>query len=270
MRNPGSINPRNLPYLLPVCLTVLIVGLVLVAPLFFSYEYYQQDLSICDQPPSGEHPMGTDSLGRDLLARVGYGLRISLSLGVITALGVVLIGVPYGMLSGMLGGWVDEIAMRLIDAINTVPTALYIILLVAVRPGLESLIAALVLTSWMPLARVVRGQALKLKEERFVEAARILGASQWRIAARHILPHTLGTTAAMAAIAIPEAIFTEAWLSFLGLGVQAPAASLGTLVSDGFGALRTSPWQLLFPSLVLFLVIYGFNTLSGVIEPEKG
>lgn len=256
--------------LLPVGIILVLIGLALLGPLFFPYEYYQQDLENCNQPPSGEHWMGTDELGRDLLSRVVYGLRISLVLGIVTALGAAFIGVPYGMLSGMLGGWVDEAAMRLIDTVSTIPSALYIILLVTVSPGTMSLTAALVMTSWMPLARVVRGNALKIKEERFVEAARIMGASTWWIAIRHVFPHTLGPAAAMAAIAIPEAVFTEAWLSFLGLGVSAPAASLGMLVNDGFESLRAYPWQLLFPSLAVFLIIYAFNTLSRMVGRSEG
>jgi oligopeptide transport system permease protein len=206
---------------------------------------------------------GSDSLGRDLFTRNCYGARISLTLGIATAIIVLVAGTVYGGISGYLGGWVDEIMMRVVEVLSAVPFLLYVILLmVLMEPGLKTIFIAIGAVYWVPMARLVRGQILSLKEQEYIMAARSLGAGMGRLLYRHLIPNAAGPVIAYVVLAIPEAIFTEAWLSFLGLGVAAPVASWGTLVNDGIKGIRSYPWQFFLPAFFVSLTIFSFNVLG--------
>jgi len=216
---------------------------------------------------------GSDDLGRDLFARVRYGATISLLIALVATLVQFFVGVFYGAVAGYAGGTTDMIMMRLVDVIATVPLLLYVILLmVVIGPGLKTIILAMGIIYWVGMARIVRGEVLSLKEQEFVMAAKTLGASNWRIIARHLVPNALGPIIVSLAMMIPSAIFTEAFLSFIGLGVPAPMASWGTLANDAVKALRSYPFQLLWPSLAISITVLSFNFfgdgLRNALDPK--
>ena len=222
-----------------------------------------QDLALAASPPSAAHWFGTDDLGRDILARTVYGGRISLLVGLLGTLVSLLVGVSYGAISGYLGGRTDEVMMRVVDILYSLPYIfLVILLLVFIGKSILMLFVALGLVQWLTMARIVRGQVLSLKQQNFVEAARALGASDRNIIFRHIVPNTLGPVIVYTTLAVPAVILQEAFLSFLGLGVQPPDASWGTLVSDGARVLSLFPWQVIFPGLALSLTLFCFNFLG--------
>lgn len=206
---------------------------------------------------------GTDHLGRDLYVRVLYGARISLLVGLIATVIQFFIGVTYGGISGYTGGKVDNLMMRIVDIIATIPLLLYVILLMVVMgAGLKTIIIALGSVYWVTMARIVRGSVLSIKEQEYVLAARTIGASTWRIMARHLIPNAMGSIIVALAMNIPSAIFTESFLSFIGLGVSAPMASWGTLASDALGGLRTYAYQLFYPSIFIAVTVLAFNFLG--------
>lgn len=258
-----------------LCIILLLLVAALIGPLISPFPYDAQHLGAeyTNLPPNAVHWFGTDDLGRDLFTRVWVGARISLLIGFATALVEFLIGVTYGGLSGYLGGWVDEILMRVVEIFSGVPFLLYVVLLMVVLgQGLATILIALGAVYWLPMARLVRGQVLALKEQEYVLAARALGASPWRIILRHLIPNSMGPILVYTTLAIPEAIFAEAWLSFLGLGVSAPLASWGSLASDGITAIRLYPWQLFFPAFFISLTILAFNLfgdgLRDALDPR--
>ena len=242
---------------------IAIVVLAIAGPWFSHYSYSDQDLDRANEPPSAQYWFGTDGLGRDVLVRILYGARISLLIGFVGAFINLVIGVFYGGISGFLGGRVDSVMMRIVDILFGIPLLLVVILLMVVLgPGLKSILIAFGLNFWLNLARIVRGQMLSLKEEEYVLAARLLGGSRSRILLRHLLPNAMGPIIVTTALLIPTAIFLEAFLSFIGLGIQAPMASWGTLAADGYRAIRSYPWQLLFPALAISLTLLAFNFLG--------
>ena len=222
-----------------------------------------QDLALGAAPPSWAHWFGTDDLGRDLFARVMYGGRISMLVGVVGTLVSLVVGVSWGAIAGYAGGRVDEAMMRVVDVLYSLPYIfLVILLLVFFERSLVMLFVALGLVQWLTMARIVRGQVLSLKSQTFVEAARALGASDGAILFRHLVPNTLGPVIVYTTLTVPAVILQEAFLSFLGLGVQPPGASWGTLVSDGARVLAIFPWLVLFPGLALSLTLLAFNFLG--------
>ena len=258
---------------------LVIVFIMLVLAIFgpyltpYTYDAQQLTTEYTNLPSSAEHWFGTDDLGRDLFTRVWHGARVSLLIGFVSAIVQFLIGVTYGGISGYLGGWVDEIMMRIVEVLSGIPFLLYVVLLMVVlEPGLTTILIALGAVYWLSMARLVRGQVLALKEQEYVLAARALGASQWRIIFRHLIPNCMGPILVYSTLAIPEAIFAEAWLSFLGLGVSAPAASLGMLVSDGISSIRLYPGQLFYPAFFISLTILAFNIfgdgLRDALDPR--
>ena len=242
---------------------VLISLLAILGPLLSPYSYSDQSLANANQPPSAAHWLGTDNLGRDLATRICYGARISLSIGIVASLINLGIGVLYGGISGYFGGRVDSVMMRIVDILYGIPLLLYVILLMVVlKPGLMNVFLALGLVYWLRMARIVRAQVLGLKELEYVLAARVLGASHRRLIFGHLLPNSLGPIIITLTLSIPEAIFTEAFLSFIGLGVSAPMASWGVLASEGVVTLRSYPFQLLSPAIAISLTMLGFNFLG--------
>ena len=242
---------------------ILISLLAIFGPLLSPYSYSDQSLSEANQPPSAAHWFGTDNLGRDLATRVCYGARISLSIGIVASLINLGIGVLYGGISGYFGGRIDSVMMRIVDILYGIPLLLYVILLMVVlKPGLLNVFLALGLVYWLRMARIVRAQVLGLKDLEYILAARVLGASHQRLILGHLLPNSLGPIIITLTLSIPEAIFTEAFLSFIGLGVSAPMASWGVLASEGVVTLRSYPFQLLSPAIAISLTMLGFNFLG--------
>lgn len=219
--------------------------------------------------------LGSDGLGRDMLARLMLGSKISLLVAFVAAVVNLLIGIFYGGISAYFGGRVDSIMMRIVDIISTLPLTLYVILIMVLlksRSGLLSIIIALGSVYWVNMARVVRGEILSLKERDFVAAAKTIGSSTWTILTRHLIPNAMGPILVTVTMLIPSAIFIEAFLSFIGLGVAAPMASLGTMCNDAIEMLRTLPYQLIVPSLTITIIMFAFNFvgdgLRDALDPK--
>lgn len=207
-----------------------------------------------------DHVLGTDALGRDILARLMYGTRVSLMVAFVSVLVNLVIGILYGGIAGYLGGAVDAVMMRIVDIISTIPLTLYVILIMMIfGQGLQSIIIALGCVYWVDMARVVRGQVLGLKQQEFVLAARTIGSSPRTILMQHLIPNAMGSILVTATMLIPSAIFMEAFLGYLGIGLRPPLASLGTMCNDANANLRTSPHELLIPALVICLIMFAFN-----------
>jgi len=244
----------------------LLIGISLIAiigPYFQKYGYDMQNLAERHQVPNGEHWFGTDEFGRDLWVRVWWGTRISLFIGIMAAAMDLVIGVLYGGISAYYGGKVDDVMQRFIEVVYSIPYMLITVLLIVMMgAGIWTIVIAYGITGWISMARLVRGQILSLKEQEYVLAATSLGAGSWRIITKHLIPNALGFIIIQITFTIPQAIFTEAFLSFLGLGVKVPLASLGMLLSDGVGSMRVFPWRLVFPALVFSLMMVSFNLLG--------
>ena len=217
--------------------------------------------------------LGTDSLGRDILTRLMYGTRISLMVALMATLVNMVIGILYGGIAGYVGGTVDMVMMRIVDIISTIPLTLYVILIMQVLgSGLQSIIVALGSVYWVDMARVVRGQILSLKQQEFVVAAKTIGSSSRTILFDHLIPNALGSILVTMTMLIPSAIFMEAFLGYLGIGLQPPLASLGTMCNDASANLRTSPHELLIPALMICAIMFAFNFvgdgLRDALDPK--
>ncbi|MCR4435030.1 MAG: ABC transporter permease [Eubacteriales bacterium] len=283
---------KNKVAMVSLGIIILIFALSIIGPLLSPYSYSDQLRGQEKQWPSWQHPMGTDSLGRDMLVRVLYGGRISLSIGIVASLINIVIGVLYGGISGYVGGKVDSIMMRICDIIYSIPLMLYVILLtVVLKPsltslfelplfsafksagaGLISIYIAIGISYWIVTARIVRGQILSLKEQEYITAAKALGAGGPRILLRHLIPNCIGPIIVTTMLQIPDAIFTESFLSFVGLGVDAPVPSWGGLASDAVGGIRSYFYLLLFPSLAISITMLVFNLfgdgLRNALDPR--
>ncbi len=234
-----------------------------IGPLFSRYSYAEQNLRLGASPPSQAHWLGTDELGRDLLARLLYGGRISLLVGICATAVALTIGVAYGAVAGFLGGKTDAVMMRIVDIIYALPFTIFVILLmVFFGRKIVLLFIAIGAVEWLTMARIVRGQVMALKRQEFVEAAHALGLRKRRIILRHMIPNILGPVVVYATLTIPGVMLLEAFLSFLGLGVQPPMSSWGSLIKDGAAAMEEYPWMLIFPGLTLALTLFSLNFLG--------
>jgi len=239
------------------------IAIAILTPAIAPYSFEEQNLELTMAPPSAQHWLGTDSLGRDLLTRVLYGGRISLLVGILASLVSVLIGVLYGAAAGFFGGRIDNWMMRVVDVLYALPFIfMVIILMVYFGRNFVLLFVALGATQWLTMARIVRGQVMSLKEKEFIEAARSIGVGDFKILTRHLIPNSLGPVIVYLTLTIPAVILEEAFLSFLGLGVQAPMASWGTLISSGVEAMEIAPRVLIAPALCLSLTLLSLNFLG--------
>ncbi|WP_431809995.1 ABC transporter permease [Brevibacillus agri] len=265
---------KNKLAMLGLFIIVALVAMAIIGPSLVPYSYSDQSLLTKNQPVSSEHWFGTDELGRDMFARTWYGARISLTIGVVAALIDLVIGVTVGGIAGYMAGRgkrgdrIDTIIMRIIEVLYGLPYLLVVILLMVVmEPGMLTIIIALSATGWVGMARLVRGQILQLKNQEFILAAQVLGAKFNRILLKHLIPNTFGVIIVNLTFTIPSAIFAESFLSFLGLGVQAPVASWGTMTNDGLGVILTGDWwRLFFPALMISLTMFAFNVFGDGLQ----
>ena len=285
---------KNKGALFGLIVVSIFILLAIFGPMMSSYTYKQQDITNTKLPPRVQgleniswlpfdgvnkhgvnvyekngiedryHWFGTDDLGRDQWTRVWYGARISLYIAVLAAVIEFFIGVTYGGISGFFGGRVDAFMQRIIEVLVGIPYLIVVILMILIfeKPGVLSITLAMVITGWISMARIVRGQFLKLRDQEYVLASRTLGASNRSLIFKHLLPNVLGPIIVTSMFTIPSAIFTEAFLSFIGLGIAAPEASLGSLVNDGFRHINTYPFLLIIPSIAISLLILSFNLLA--------
>lgn len=244
---------------------IIILGIMAIAgPIISPHDYAKQSMITKNQPPSAENWFGTDDFGRDVFTRVWHGARISLFVGLMAALIDFFIGVLYGGIAGYLGGRVDNIMMRFVDILYGLPYLLVVILLMVVMgSGLVTIIVALSATGWIGMARTVRGQVLQMKNSEYVLAAKTMGAKPFYIVRKHLLPNTIGIIIVYVTLSVPSAIFAEAFLSFLGLGIQAPMASWGTMANDGLPTILSGHWwRLFFPAFFISMTMLAFNVLG--------
>jgi oligopeptide transport system permease protein len=263
-----------------VCFVIIVslIGPPIIRQLTgYTYDYIPSDPRLLTSMPpftapdgsfSWTHPMGTDAAGRDMLARVLLGGRISLMVGIISTLVSLVIGIAFGATAGYLGGRIDEVMMRIVDVLYAIPYMMIVIVLLAFFGGqsplgqLILLFIALGAVSWLTMARIVRGQVISLKNQEFILAARATGVATWKIIARHLVPNTLGPVIVYATLTIPSVMLLEAFLSFLGLGVQAPLASWGSLAAEGIQNIAVFPWQLLCPGITMAITLFSLNFLG--------
>jgi oligopeptide transport system permease protein len=239
------------------------VALSALTPWFVPYAYDEQDLELCAAGPSAGHWFGTDPLGRDLLTRILYGGRISLLVGFAATVVSLSVGVTYGAVSGFAGGRTDSIMMRAVDILYTLPFTIFvIILMVFLGRSLVLLFLAIGAVQWLTMARIVRDRVRTLRKAEFVEAAILMGFSRRRIILRHLIPNVLGPAIVYTTLTIPNVMLLEAFLSFLGLGVQAPMSSWGVLIKEGADCMEEFPWMLIFPSIALSMTLFSLNFLG--------
>ena len=233
------------------------------APLLAQFSYEETNLIIGAVPPDATHWFGTDDLGRDLFTRTLYGARVSLAIGVLAAFVSVVIGIAYGAISGFIGGRTDYIMQRLLEILYSMPFMLFvIILMVMAGRNIYVMFIALGAIQWLSMARIVRGQVISLKRMEYVDAARAIGVGNLKIIFRHMVPNVMGPVIIYTTLTIPAVILEEAFLSFLGLGVQEPMSSWGTLINDGVAAMEVYPWMLIFPCSTLILTLLALNFIG--------
>ncbi|MDR0896580.1 MAG: ABC transporter permease [Oscillospiraceae bacterium] len=276
---------KNKVALICAGLIILLSLMSIFAPIFSSFDYREQHyghtnapmMTPCDDAASAgnghTHLLGTDKLGRDIWTRVWMGGRVSLTIAIVSALIDFALGIIYGGISGYLGGTVDIIMMRILEIINGIPYLIIVILLMLImQPGMVTIIIAYSLVGWIPMARLVRGQVIALKQQEFVTAAEALGASPARIISRHLLPNTLSVVIVRVTLSIPGAIFSEAYLSYLGLGIPLPMCSWGSLAQAGIENFRLYPIQLFVPAIAISLTMLAFNMfgdgLRDAVDPK--
>ena len=263
---------RNKLAIVGIVILAIIAIMAIFVPILSPYDYAEQTV-VYNSPPTADFWFGTDNLGRDVFVRSWVGARISLLIGISAAIINLVVGVVYGSVSGLIGGRVDNIMMRICDILNSVPELLIIILLLVVlQQGLVPMIIALSLTGWIRMARIVRAEVMSLKAQEYVLASRTLGASASHLIRRHLIPNAMGSIIVTMTLQIPAAIFNESFLSYIGLGVTPPLASWGTMASEGNEAILTAPWRLFFPALLILISNFGFNAvgdgLRDALDPK--
>ena len=255
-----------------ITILVLII-LAIFAPWIAPYSYSYQNLDIGASPPSAEHLLGTDVLGRDLLSRLLYGARISLLVGFVATGVALVIGGSWGIVAGYFGGRIDSIMMRIVDVLYGLPFIIFIILLMVIfGRNIWLLFAAIGAVEWLTMARIVRAQVIGLKNQEFVQAAQVMGVSNFSMFRRHILPNILGPIAVYATLTIPQVMLLEAFLSFLGLGIQPPMSSWGTLIRYGVESMEEHYWLLIYPGLTFTITLFALNFfgdgLRDALDPK--
>jgi len=256
---------RNRMAMVGLVVLALIVLACVFGPFVLPFDPTASDFDSISIPPSlmGPHVFGTDDLGRDLLARVLEGGRTSLLIGVLATIVAIVIGISYGAVAGFFGGAVDTVMMRIVDVLYSLPFLFFVIMLTMVLGrGMESILIAIGALLWLTIAVIVRGQTLSLKHKEFIEAARAGGMKPFSIVRQHIIPNTIGPVIVYASLLVPEVILGESFLSYLGLGVQEPQSSWGTLIDAGAQAMDTAPWQLIVPGLFLAATLFSLNFIA--------
>lgn len=255
---------QNKVAIVSLIILILIGIMTIIGPFITKFPYDAIDTNAINASPNGTHWFGTDLLGRDMFARVWRGGRISMIIGLVGAFCDTTIGVLYGGIAGYFGGFVDDIMMRIVEILGSIPYLIVVILISLLFPnaGIGSVIIALAFEGWCGMARLVRGQLLQIKEQEYVLAAQALGANPSRIIMRHLIPNTIGVMIVSITFDVPSYIFAEAWLSFIGLGVKSPETSWGALASAGQQNIMFYPYQLFFPALFISLTMLSFNLLG--------
>ena len=266
-RNVWESFSRNRLALVGLILLALLVCAAVFGPMLSPYPYDGMDAMSRNQGSSAAHWFGTDQMGRDVFTRVLYGARVSLLVGFASTALNLVIGVLYGSIAGYVGGRVDMVMMRIVDVIYAVPAMIYMILLMLIfGSNIYSVMLGICVNGWINMARIVRSQVMSLKEQEFSVAAFVIGASRKRILFRHLLLNSLGPIIVTVTLMIPQAIFTEAFLSFIGIGISAPMASLGTLAQDAKMLMNVYPMQMVWPVLVICIVIFSLNFIGEGLE----
>jgi len=249
-------------------IVLLVLAVVAIAaPWVAPYDPLAVNLTDALLGPSAAHPLGTDQLGRDVLSRLIYGTRISLVIGFIAVGIAVLVGTAVGAIAGYYGGWLDALLMRLVDTLLSIPTVFLLLAIIGIiGPSIQLIMVVIGLTSWMGVARLVRAELLSLKEREFVLAARVLGASSWRLITKHLLPNAMAPVLVSATLGVGGAILTESVLSYLGLGVQPPTPSWGNILNEGRVALGVAWWLTLAPGVCILVTVLAFNLLGEGIR----
>lgn len=257
-------NKRAVVGLIVLCVVILAA---IFGPVFSQYTYDQQNMGLRNAAPSLSHFFGTDKMGRDIFVRILYGARISLGVGVMAAVVNLILGTLYGGIAGYVGGKVDMVMMRVVDIIYSVPSMLYIVLIMLwLGAGVGSIMLGISITCWIGMARIVRQEVKSLKEQEFTMAAFVLGASSKRILIKHLLINSMGPIIVNVTLQVPQAIFTEAWLSFLGVGISAPKASWGTLAEAARELIQVYPMQTIYPLVAICITIISFNFVGEGLE----
>jgi oligopeptide transport system permease protein len=275
---------RNHMAMISLGVLLLLLVFSVVGPWLSHHAFDATNEDYGSQPPSWDYPMGTDLLGRDLMTRIMHGGRLSLAVGFIATLVSFVIGVSYGATAGYFGGRIDNLMMRVVDIMYAIPYMFLVIILLVMVDGMKSkygwsidtvylLFIALGAVQWLTMARIVRGQVLSLRKKEFIEAAHSIGVSNINIIFRHLIPNALGPIIVYSTLTVPAVMLEEAFLSFLGLGVQAPNASWGTLISDGAPAMSVYPWMIVFPGLFLGVTLFSLNFLGDglrdALDPQS-
>ncbi len=254
---------KNKVAMLSLFFLIFMILMCIFAPYIYPHPYNEQNIAMTNQGPTAEHIFGLDDLGRDIFARIWVGGRVSLTIGIVGALVSLVVGTLYGGISGFCGGIVDDVMMRILEIIVGIPYMVVVIIVsVFLGKGMTSLMIALCMTSWTGLARLVRGEIIELKESEYVMAARVLGTPPFRIITRHLIPNTLSIIIINTTFSIPGFIFSEAFLSFLGMGIQPPLTSWGAMAALGQQQMTYYPHELIFPALAISVTMLAFNLLG--------
>lgn len=258
---------KNKRALIGLIILIVVITMAILGPVFAPYSYDEQNMALRNAHPSAEHWFGTDKMGRDIFVRILYGARISLGVGLMAAVVNLVIGTLYGGIAGYVGGKVDMVMMRIVDIIYSVPSMLYIVLIMLwLGAGVGSIMLGISITCWIGMARIVRQEVKSLREQEFTMAAFVLGASSKRILIKHLLVNAMGPIIVNVTLQVPQAIFTEAWLSFLGVGISAPKASWGTLCEAARELIQVYPMQTVYPLVAICITIISFNFVGEGLE----